>query len=141
MKRKNGFTLMELIIAAGLSALVLAAIGAVFAGTLTVWSRTEKLNSRIDEGQLALLWLARDIREKTIATATNNSITFTDTTSYQLQGKNLLRNQEILSQNITAFNLSYNDPLAINFVSIKLTISNNDQQLALQSGAAPRNYD
>ncbi len=141
MKRKNGFTLIELILTAGLSALVLAAIGAVFTGTLTVWTRTERLNSRIDEGQLALLWLTRDIREKTIATATNNSITFTDTTSYLLQGKNLLRNQETLSQNVTKFALGYDDPLAINFVSIRLTISNNDRQLALQSGAAPRNYD
>ena len=141
MKRKNGFTLIELILTAGLSALVLAAIGAVFTGTLTVWTRTERLNSRIDEGQLALLWLTRDIREKTIATATNNSITFTDTTSYLLQGKNLQRNQETLSQNVTKFALGYDDPLAINFVSIRLTISNNDRQLALQSGAAPRNYD
>lgn len=140
MKNKSGFTLLELLVTIGISALIMAGLGSIFAGTLTVWSSVQDSGIALENGRLALEWLTRDIRAKTITVALPTAITFQDGTRYRLQGSNLRRNTILLAENIDSLTISYDDPSNPTFVSITITIDKErGGTLELQDGAAVRN--
>lgn len=147
MKKSRGFTLMEIITAVGLSALVLSGLGAIFAGTITLWSRVQNSTSILKEGRLAMQWLARDIMEGNITKAGTDYIVL-DKIDYSLSGKNLLRNKDLVAENIKSLKFAYynkegkeeKDIKNIKFVSIELTAEENGHKLTLRNGAGLRNY-
>jgi len=136
----TGFTLIELIVAIGLSALVLAGLTAIFSGTLTVWSRVQNSGTALREARLAMQWLTKDIREKHITSSGGNSIEFADGTKYYLNEENLKRNTDLVAEGITKLDFTYNDSQDIRFVSILLKVKNGHKEMELMNGASVRNY-
>lgn len=147
-KRLSAFTLLELIVAISLSFLVLLGLGAVFSGTLTVWTRIQQSGNALSEGRIAMEWLIRDIREKEIVAANPHSIQFTGI-EYTLDGATLNRNGDLVAQGVVQLDFNYYDQnnsppeeLAdIRFVSIFLKTKNNGKELELRNGAGVRNYE
>lgn len=147
MRKIKSFTLMELILAIGMSALVLAGLGAIFAGTITVWRKVQDSTSALKEGRLAIQWITKDIREGVIAEIGNNRVRLNDV-EYSLNGTNLMRGADVLAQGVTNLGFTYynkngmeeDDINIINFVSILLTVEIGGHRLSLNSGANLRNF-
>jgi prepilin-type N-terminal cleavage/methylation domain-containing protein len=62
--RGSGFTLVELLIAAAIGAVLLAALLGTVAGALRVWERTRVLSTRDADALLTLHRLERDLRNR-----------------------------------------------------------------------------
>ena len=139
MKNKSAFTLLELLVTIGISALIVAGLGSIFAGTLTVWSSVQDSGIALENGRLALEWLTRDIRAKTITVALPTAIIFQDGTRYRLQGSNLRRNNILLAEDIDSLTINYDDPSNPTFVSIAIAIDKENGTLEMYDGAAVRN--
>lgn len=147
MKKVKGFTLMELILAIGLSTLVISGLGAIFAGTITVWRKVQNSTSALKDGRLAMQWITKDIREGVITEIGYNYIKLTDA-EYSLSGTNLMRGEDVLAQGVANLYLTcYNKNGAvenninmINFVSILLTVEIGGHRLSLNNGTNLRNF-
>lgn len=144
---KKAFTLLELIVSIGLSALILAGLGAVFAGTLTVWRKVQDSTSALKEGRLAMQWVTKDIREGAIIAVGANYINL-NTANYTKSGNNLMRGPDIVAQGITGLNFTYynkegkeEDNISkINFVSVLLDVEIGGHKLSLRNAANLRNF-
>lgn len=170
MKKQPAFTLLELIVAIGLSFLVLLGLGAVFSGTLTVWTRIQQSGNALKEGRIAMRWITWDIKNSIKDPVTNNIITLAETAhikintpdgevEYYLNGDIIYRSSNddsdiLLPKNVTHLEFNYYEydvllkqyikagiPGNIRFVSIDLKIKNNGKELELRNGAGVKNYE
>lgn len=141
MKRIKSFTLIELITAIGLGALILSGLGAIFAGTIRLWSSIQNSTSALKEGMVSMQWITRDIMEKEIVNAGDSYIEFSDGTEYHLEEKTLKRGEDLVADGITQMSLTYNDPEDIKFVSILIKVKADSNELEFRNGVCVRNYE
>lgn len=148
MKKITGFTLLELIAAVGMSVLVLAGLGAIFAGTVRVWSKIQNTGSALKEGKLAMDWLVRDIRSGTLQLMGINFMKLS-TAEYHVPVNFVLkRNLDIVAQNIIPIYTYYDqngneiplmpigpDVSRVSTIAIKLKIQKGDTVFYLMSRA------
>jgi hypothetical protein len=148
MKNKLwGFTFMELLVAISMSALVVSGLGAIFAGTIKVWSKVQDATSAMKSGKVAVDWLTRDIREGLLVNVDVDEIKFDNGVRYYMDQGVLKRDSDIISSGVEKikflyFNKSGNletDLDKISFVSISLTIKDKNHTLDLTSGSSVRN--
>lgn len=163
MKKNNGFSLMEMVVAIGMSALVLAGLGSIFAGTIKVWARAQNSGMALKEARIAMEWLTRDIRQSSaIQSASSGSSaslilkigTGTDTVTYNLSKNTLSRvlnnnKPDLVAENITDLTFTdqngknlaaLSDLTLVDFVSISMTVTAGNQVFVLNNGAKLRNY-
>jgi len=148
MKKKlNGLTLMELLVAITMSALVIAGLGAIFAGTIKVWSKVQDSTSALKSGMVVVNWIIRDLKEGLIADAKEDEITFENGIRYCLDKDTLKRNTDVVSLEVEKIKFTYFDKNGnpekdldkISFVSFSLTVKDRNHTLDLNSGANLRN--
>jgi len=149
-KKQDGFVLIEVVIAMGISLFVLLAVGGVLAASHTRWNNTwGKVNLQQD-GSYVMHQLSQTIKEAASATVENNGkkIQIYDTDGnwvkyvfnrnnkqlrYKPQGQSTL----ILIDG-TVEDLRFN--VEDNKVGIDLTLKTDDQEVHLDSTVQMRNY-
>lgn len=148
MRSRKAFTLLELIIAVGLSALILAGLGGIFSGLIKVWASVQDTNKVINMAGISMQWLTNDIREGEIKEIGTDNLKLNNS-EYSFAGTVLRRNDEIMSDKIYALSFGYydkdgnietNDVRKIKYVSIALDIREGDKILNFKTGASTRNF-
>lgn len=119
-KKKNsarGVTLIELIIVITTVGVLTAVSSMYIKEVIDLWRFTTFRNELVSQGRMALLRMAREIRQlrdsNSISSADVAAFNFFDATdtaiSYQLTGNNLLRNSDILISGVTSLAFTYYD--------------------------------
>ena len=164
--RKNGFTLVELIIVITIIGIIAGVVGYILLGAVEGWTFKAKRNDLLWDGRLAINRMAREIREiknlTSVTTASSSQFRFTNVNNnsiiYSLSGADLNRTKDgsanILAQNVSNLSFTYYDssgagiatptvsPSATNIrrVRINLTLTNGGQNFYAQSDSVPRNF-
>jgi len=164
--RKNGFTLIELIIVITIIGIIASVVGYILLGAVDAWTFKAKRNDLLWDARLAINRMLREIREiknlTSVTTASSSQFRFTNindkSITYSLSGNNLNRTKDgianILAQNVSSLSFSYYDssgasiampavnPSAtdIRRVRINLTFTNGGQNFYAQSDSVPRNF-
>ncbi|MFC1636400.1 PilW family protein [Planctomycetota bacterium] len=149
-KQKGGFTLIEVVIAMGISLIVLLAVGAVLVASHTRWNDAwVKVNLQQDASYV-MHELSKSIKEAASATVEDNGkkiqiydtdgnwvkYTFnanTDTLQYQVQEQST---QTLIDGYVEDLEFNVED----NKVKIDLTLKKDDQEVHLDSTVQMRNY-
>jgi Tfp pilus assembly protein PilW len=149
-KKQDGFVLIEVVIAMGISLFVLLAVGGVLAASHTRWNNTwGKVNLQQD-GSYVMHELSKTIKEAASATVENNGkkIQIYDTDGswvkyifnrsnkqlrYRIQGRSI---QILVDGTVEDLRFNVED----NKVEIDLTMKIDDQEVHLDSTVQMRNY-
>lgn len=147
MKKINAFTMLELIVAIGMSVMVISGLGAIFAGTIKVWSRIQDTGSALKEARLAMDWLVRDIKAGTLQGMGSNFIKLS-TANYPVpSGYILIRNTDTVAKSVTPLYTYYDqdgnliilmpsqDLSKVSTVTVRLAIQRGGTTFYLTSGA------
>ncbi|MDR3492169.1 MAG: prepilin-type N-terminal cleavage/methylation domain-containing protein [Gammaproteobacteria bacterium] len=139
MKKPIGFTLIEMVIVISIIAIlsVMSAIPILRGYTAYNTSKTTMIADA--QARYALERMARELRnlasKTAITTASAATITFVDssgaTVTYSLSGSQLLRNSDVLADNISSITFTYLDSTGsvtavlanIRFITISLNVS------------------
>lgn len=152
-KSIKAFTLFEL----ALVILIISFLG-MFAGPILksvgdVIFTEYAINNLNTQGRIALERMAREIRlvrSSQDLTVSASSISFVDTEgnviAYSLSGNSLLRNSQVLTENISALNFVYYNSSGvvtatvadIRYIKIALSLSENDSYTSLETTVYPR---
>lgn len=146
MSRQKAFTLIEIVTAVVMGALVLAGLGSVFAGTIKLWNRVQDSTAVLNSGNMAMQWLTRDLREAKEAEIISNGINITiagdngedQIILYTVNGSTLNRDGETVAEGVTSCTFV---PESSNFISVFLTIRQGSRELDFQNGACLRNFE
>ncbi|MDD5668977.1 MAG: prepilin-type N-terminal cleavage/methylation domain-containing protein [Candidatus Omnitrophica bacterium] len=118
-KRARGVTIIELIMVIVIVGLITAVSGMYIKETVDLWRFLSFRNELVNEGRMALMKMAREIRQiknhSSISVANSSQITFTDINnhviSYQLSNGNLVRTYDgvsnTLADRVTALTFIY----------------------------------
>ena len=149
-KKQNGFALIEVVIAMGISLIVLLAVGAVLASSHTRWNDTwGKVNLQQDASYV-MHELSKTIKDAASATVENNGKKIQiydtdgnwvkyifksniDTLKYRIQGQSI---QTLIDGYVEDLRFSVDD----NKVGIDLTLKIDDEEVHLDSTVQMRNY-
>jgi len=159
----KGFTLVEMVIVIVITGIV-AAIGALIVNRGFGSYFTQKDITGVDQqGRLALERMTRELRivrarADLPAVLSSSSITFTDTDGNNITyclgtapacggGTSLLRNSQVLADNVTAFNLSYltstnvstTNPNQVSLISIAISVKQNTINAGVRNTVSLRN--
>lgn len=166
MKKKNGFTLVELVIVIVIIGITASIVGFMLLGTVKAWTFKFNRNDILWDGRLALDRMTREIRavkdSTSVTTASAAQFRFSDTgnkdITYSLSSTNLNRDENgtanLLAENVSALTFTYYNssdavipspavsPSAtdIRRVRINLTLTKNGQNIYLQSDASTKNF-
>jgi type II secretory pathway pseudopilin PulG len=149
-KKQGGFALIEVIIAMGISLIVLLAVGGVLAASHTRWNNTwGKVNLQQD-GSYIMLALSQAIKEAASATVEGNGkrIQVYDTdgnwVKYIFRPNDKQLRYRMEGQSAKILNDGYVEDLRFsvedNKVGIDLTLKMDDQEVHLDSTVQMRNY-
>lgn len=149
-KKQSGFSLIEVVIAMGISTIVLLAVGGVLASSHTRWNNTwGKVNLQQD-GSYVMLELSKAIKEAASATVENDGkqiliydadgswveYTFNSDTGsleYEVEGQST---QTLIDGYVEDLRFTVED----NKVGIDLELKIDDQEVHLDSTVQMRNY-
>lgn len=156
----SGFTLIELVVVMVIIAILAGFIGGVIYYQFRTYDvlTTQKKSSQ--DGRFAFQVISRDIRQiasqDSIFEATANSIRFKDfdetSIAYTFTQKRILRNSDILAENLTYFGFKYfdgngdqlntpvSDPTLIRTIGIDLKQDINGRQVYSTVKITPRNF-
>lgn len=152
----KGFTLIELIIVIVLLS-ILATIGSyvLLAGFKAYYSN-QNIMAAETQARMAYERMTRDIHSvassASITTATSSQFTFNNiggtSITYQLTGNQLMRNTQVLSDNVSSLSFSYLDKNAattavlanIRYVTVNLVVSLGVAQYTLRTTIFTINY-
>jgi prepilin-type N-terminal cleavage/methylation domain-containing protein len=154
--KSKGFTLIELIMVIVLSS-ILASIGSyVLLAGFKAWFANQNVMAANNQARMALERMTRDIHAvasaASITTATASQFTFTNiggtSITYQRTGSQLMRNTQVLADNISSLSFSYLDRNAattavlanIRYISISLVISQGSAQYPMRTTLYTMNY-
>ena len=166
MKKKNGFTLVELVIVIVIIGISASILGFMLLGTVKAWTFKFNRNDILWDGRLALDRMTRETRtiknSTSVTTASAAQFRFTDAgnkdITYSLSSTNLNRTEDgtanLLAENVSSLNFTYYNssdtaipspavsPAAtdIRRVRINLTLTKNGQNVYLQSDASTKNF-
>lgn len=149
-KKQSGFSLIEVVIAMGISSVVLLAVGLVLAASQTRWNNTwGKVNLQQD-GSYIMQSVTQSLKEATSAVVENNGkkITIYDTNGnwvrYIFKRNNKQLKYKIQGQSNKTLIDGYVEDLRFNVednkVEIELTLEKDDQEVCLDSTIQMRNY-
>jgi prepilin-type N-terminal cleavage/methylation domain-containing protein len=164
--RKNGFTLVELVIVISVVGIISTIVGSMLLGAIDAWVFKFNRNDILWDGRLALDRMTREIRtiknSTSVTTASSAQFRFTDTgnkdITYSLSSTNLNRTENgtanLLAENVSSLTVTYYNssdavipsptvsPSAtdIRRVRINLTLTKNGQNVYLQSDASTKNF-
>lgn len=154
----GGFTLIEMLVASGIFALVITLVSTIFVGAIGNQRRAFGLQDVLDSSRFAIEVMARSIRQSSITSASQTSLTLSHpskgTITYSLVGSRLHEGSEpITSQNVTVEDLRFlvaglgaGDGLQPR-VTVVLRVRSNasraaDQKfVSLQTTVTPRNLE
>lgn len=149
-QKQGGFSLIEVVIAMGISTIVLLAVGGVLAASHTRWNNTwAKVNLQQD-GSYVMLELSQAIKEAASATVESNGkkIQIFDTdgswVKYIFRPNDKQLRYKIEGQSAKILIDGYVEDLRFsvedNKVGIDLTLKNDNQEVHLDSTVQMRNY-
>lgn len=143
IRKQLGFTLLEMVIVIVILAILSAASARVISQGFSSFAYAQNMVQLDWQAQLALKRLSYDLRSipstSSISVATNSQITFTNingaTISYQLNGSNLFRNTQKLTDRVSSFGLTYYDENgnvtttinSFHYVGISLSVSQKNE--------------
>lgn len=155
---ESGFSLLELIIVLTLSSIIAIVTSRI------IYSQMDSVNTSMNginastQARVALERMARDLRNvassaSLLSTSTANKIDFVDSSgnsiSYSLSGSTLLRNSDVLADNIQSLTFNYydksgtiiNPPPTTSTVYIKMTVvvSFKSSSITMTTGVFMRN--
>lgn len=149
-KRKDGFTLIEVVVAMGISLIVLLAVGAVLATSHTRWNNVWKKVNLQQNASYVMLKLSHSIKEATSATVGDNGkeIQINDTdgnwVKYTFDANANSFEYEVQGQSAVTLIDGYVENLGFtvedNKVGINLTLKKSDQEVHLDTTVQMRNY-
>lgn len=166
MKKKKGFTLIELVMVITIVGIAAVATGPALLTTIDAWTFKLNRNDLLWDGRLAIDRMTREIRAiKDTTSVTIASVVqfrFTNTgnidITYSLSSANLNRTEDgaanLLAENVSSLAFTYYDangntiatpvvsPSAtdIRRVRINLTLTKNGENVYLQSDSLPKNF-
>ena len=149
-RKQDGFALIEVVIAMGISLIVLLAVGAVLAASHTRWNSTWSKVNLQQETSYVMLTLSHSIKKGASAREENNGqairiydtdgswVEYTfksdaDTLEYQIQDQST---QTLIDGYVEDLRFEVED----NKVGIDLTLKQGDQEVHLDSTVQMRNY-
>jgi len=164
--RKNGFTLIELVVVISVAGIVSIIIGSMLLGTIKAWTFKFNRNDILWDSRLAIDRMTREIRairdDTSVTTASSSQFRFIDAAgndiTYSMSSTNLNRTENgtanLLAENVSSMALTYYDtngntiavpavsPAATNIrrVRINFTLTKNGENVYLQSEASARNF-
>lgn len=154
MKKKNGFTLIELILGLCAGAIVSFCLAFIFS-PIDNWSLISSRRLGGAESQTAMERMVREIENTKgptfITTLTADHLTFTDTSDqavdFYLNGTDLYLGSYILARNVSSISFVYKDidgnvtatAANVRTVEITLTLTSGVQTIYLQSKGVIRN--
>lgn len=152
----GGVTLIELTMVIVIVGVLAGASSMYIKETIDLWRFLSFRNEVVAQGRTALIRMEREMRQvkdkDSISTASATQFQFTDindnSINFYLSGNNLMRNSDILANNVTTLNFTYFDrdnttPVAdtsqIYRITITLGIQSGNQSNTLRSQVYPRN--
>ena len=159
IRQRSGFTLVELLLALAISAMLLAALGAAFNASAMNYRENEKIFKTINNARQALFRMTRQLRtangvdpsapnnECTLMTDGNEDITYrfnnADGKLYLVTNDDLLDDDYVLCENVTAMTCTKNAVLedttwVVKSVQISITVSCDDMERTIAAAAVVR---
>jgi prepilin-type N-terminal cleavage/methylation domain-containing protein len=164
--RKNGFTLVELVVVISVVGIISTIMGSMLLGTIKAWTFKFNRNDILWDGRLALDRMTREIRTirntTSVTTASSTQFRFIDAgnhdITYSMSSTNLNRTEggaaNLLAENVSSLAFTYYDtngntiavpavsPAATNIrrVRINFTLTKNGENVYLRSEASTRNF-
>jgi len=160
MKRKKGFTLLELMIAMAVISMILAGVFMAFSVVLKLFVDETDQTDIFIEADRGMSRMVRELREaKEITNASSREITFwyadlnnngtreaTELATYTWSGSpesnlNRIASGETfpLSYGVFSFALTYDNQSNVKLINILLTVGKGDNRATLESSVRPRN--
>ena len=157
--KKTGFTLVELLIALAITAVMLVAIAFAINGSSINYSKNEELFNSLNKARQALLRITAQIRtadavstdaianECSLITPAGQDITFrynsTDKKLYLVTNDDLLDADYLLCDNVTAMTFTRNTASKdgvpyVKSVQISITVAEGSDQMTLSAAAVVR---
>jgi prepilin-type N-terminal cleavage/methylation domain-containing protein len=160
MKKKKGFTLLELMIAMALISMVLAAVFMAFSMALRIFvdeSNRSDIYLEADRGMSRMVYELREAKQ--VITASSREVMFwaadlnnngtreaNETVTYSWSGSPESRLNRItsgetypLSYGVYSFYLSYDNPSDIKLINMKLVTGREYNRATVESSVRPRN--
>lgn len=157
----KGVTLIELIMVITIVGILTTVSSMYIKETIDLWRFLSFRSEAVAQGRLALLRMAREIRQiqndASVRIAETSRFQFDDMSAamitYELSGSNLLRNSDILASGVSGLTFTYYDtsnqeiaspdvspnPTNIYRIDISVTIESGGQTKALRTQVYPRN--
>lgn len=143
MHNKSGFTVLELIIVIGMTAILIGSIGFVYMSCFKAFNAGEDRSKIRTELSQALELMTRELTiANGITTCTSTSLVFTTanaTITYSLNGTNLLRGGAVKATNIQGAGTTSLFACSESRVTIDLTSLLNGVSVHLKASVKPRN--
>lgn len=150
MFKQRGFTLIELIVVIALIGMIMVGITSIYTQMLYSMLQGQNAIDALWQGRLGMERMIKEIRitrsAADISTFTSGEYNFTDINGnnidYKLSGNNLVRNNTILADGISALSFSYYDKngdststaASIAYIKITLNVTRKNANYALTSG-------
>ncbi len=157
-KHSNGFTLVELVVVIIISG-ILAAVGVQMLGkTLSSFIFSRDVTKGDWQARVALERLTRDLRMARSATSLTitpaTAITFSDTdgnnVNYFLSGSSLMRNTQVLADNISNLQFTYlrsngntvesTTPALVYYITVSFNVSRSTATTSMRATVHPRSF-
>lgn len=164
--RKNGFTLIELVVVISVVGIISTIVGSILLGAIDAWVFKFNRNDILWDSRLAIDRMTREIRTirnaTSVTTASSAQFRFIDAgdkdITYSISSTNLNRTENgtanLLAENVSSLAFTYYDtngntiaiptvsPAATNIrrVRINFTLTKNGENVYLQSEASARNF-
>jgi prepilin-type N-terminal cleavage/methylation domain-containing protein len=158
--RKNGFTLIELVVVISVVGIISTIIGSMLLGAIDAWAFKFNRNDILWDSRLAMDRMTREIRTirnaASITTASSSQFRFIDAgnkdITYGMSSTNLNRTENgatnLLAENVSSLAFTYYDAsgavtgvlVNIRRVRISLTLTKNGENVYLRSDASTRNF-
>ena len=164
--RKNGFTLIELVVVISVVGIISTIVGSILLGAIDAWTFKFNRNDILWDSRLAIDRMTREIRTirnaTSVTTASSSQLRFIDAgnkdITYSMSSTNLNRTENgtvnLLAENVSSLAFTYYDandavipapavsPSAtdIRRVRINFTFTKNNENVYLRSDASTRNF-
>ena len=166
MRKRQGFTLVELIIVITIVGIIAGVVGSILLKAIDAWTFKFKRNDILWDGRLAINRMVREIREikdlASVTTASGSEFRFLNVDdadiTYNLSSTDLNRTEDgvtnLLAEDVSSLSFTYYDSNGstisaptvspsdtdIRRVRIDLTLTKGGENVYLQSQGVPRNF-
>jgi prepilin-type N-terminal cleavage/methylation domain-containing protein len=152
MKKTKGFTLVEFLMVTVLIGILFSMGANILSEGFNSYQKSSSILSADAQGTLAMYRLVKELRTTAaISSATSTALTITDSSNtsitYQKSGSSLLRNSQILADNVNSLTFTYYDDngavtattSSIRYIKITLNLINQGTNLTFLASVNLRN--